>query len=103
MVTTDANLVARLGVLGLAIDARLAALLPSLRRPGGVLVAARAAGAPAAEAGLAAGDLIFAMNGTPVTDLASFRSSIDRLAPGAPCVLHVQRGDRLLYVAVELE
>ena len=46
---------------------------------------------------------MIALNGAPVTSLADLRTKIDALPAGAACVLQVQRGDILIYVALELE
>jgi S1-C subfamily serine protease len=95
--------VLRLGILGVEIDKSLAARLPQLRVPGGVLVAARAADAPAAQGGLLPGDLIATVNGSPTASLADLQAVLAKIAAGAPCVLHVQRGASLVYVVLALE
>jgi hypothetical protein len=43
------------------------------------------------------------MNGTALATLSSLRVALDRLPRNAPCVLHVQRGPRLMFVPLELE
>jgi S1-C subfamily serine protease len=84
------------------VDPTVAARLPQMRAPSGVLVAGLLADAPAGQ-GLAAGDIIVAMNDAPVTSLADLRAKVDALPSGAACVLRVQRGEVLVYVALELE
>ncbi|MPZ19836.1 MAG: PDZ domain-containing protein [Luteitalea sp.] len=96
------NLIARLGVLGIGIDATVAKQLPRLRAPGGVLVAGLLAGTPG-EGGLEAGDVIVALNGTPVGNLADLRTRVDALPAAGACVLQVQRAQVMLYVVLELE
>jgi len=103
MVSPERNIVPRLGVLALDIDERVASMIGELRVPRGVLVAAIASDAPAAEHALEAGDVIVALNGSPVTTLADLRSSVARLATRAPLVLQVQRNGQLMFVAFELE
>ena len=104
LVDPDENLIPRLGILGIEVDKRLAAMIGNeLRWPGGVLVAARAAMAPPGASALERGDVIIAVNGTNVAGLSDFRAVVDKLPSRAACVLHVQRGTRLLYVAIELE
>jgi len=103
MVSPERNIVPRLGVLALDIDERVASMIGELRVPRGVLVAAIASDAPAAEHALEAGDVIVAVNGSPVTTLADLRSSVARLATRAPLVLQVQRNGQLMFVAFELE
>jgi serine protease Do len=104
LVDPDENLIPRLGILGIEVDKRLAAMIGNeLRWPGGVLVAARAATAPPGASALERGDVIIAVNGTNVAGLSDFRAAVGKLPPRAACVLHIQRGTRLLYVGIELE
>jgi serine protease Do len=103
LVNSEQNLVARLGILGVDIDPAVAARLPLLRSKGGVLVAARAADAPGDAGGLQPGDLIVSLNGQPATSIAALRAGLAKLPSGAPCVLHVQRGPALVYVALLLD
>lgn len=103
LVSAEDNLIARLGILGVEVDAKVRELLPPLRRSGGVLVAARAADAPALDQSLRAGDIITAVNGTLIAGLADLREGLAAIGPGGACVLHVQRGEQLLFVALELD
>jgi serine protease Do len=103
MVSREDNLIPRLGILGIEVDRKVAELLPPLRHPGGVLVAARAADAPIPDQGLVPGDIITAVNGTMIAGLADLREGVNRLQPGSACVLQVQRGGRLMYVALEID
>jgi serine protease Do len=97
------NLVPRLGVLAIPLDARISSMLPQLRRQGGLLVAAKSADAPPSEQGLAIGDVIYGLNGAAVTTLEEFKRAVARIPSGAPCVLQVQRSRRLMFVAVEID
>jgi serine protease Do len=103
LVNPEQNLVSRLGILGVDIDQAVASRLPLLRASGGVLVAARAADAPGADAGLQPGDLIVSLNGQPAASVAALRTLLAKLPGGAACVLHVQRGVSLVYVALTLD
>ena len=102
MVTPERHMVERLGILGLDMNASLAASLGGLRGLGGVLVAARALNA-GAEYGLAIGDVILAVNGTPVKSLADLRSTIGRMSDNAAVALQVQREGQLIYLSFEIE
>ena len=102
LVDTKQNLVARLGILGVGVDPNVAAQLPQMRAPSGVLVAGLLADAPAGQ-GLQAGDILIALNGAPVTSLEDLRTRIDAIPAGGACVLQVQRAATLIYVALELE
>jgi serine protease Do len=102
-VTPEQNLVPRLGVLAVDLDRRVRALLPSLRLPGGVAVAALAPSPSNSGEELRVGDIITAVNGTLIAGLSDLREAIDALEPGAACVLQVQRGGQLRFVAFEIQ
>src|SRR5260370_6719333 len=98
----EKNLVPALGILGVEIDKRIAAMATDLRDPFGILVAARAAGA-GVEVPLTAGDVIRTLNGQPMTTLDRLRSALKALAPGAPVALQIQRDQKLLFLAFTLD
>jgi serine protease Do len=102
LVTPDRNLVERLGILAMDLDARLIAAVGGLRAGAGVLVAARAVNV-GAQYGLAPGDVILSVNGAPVNNLAGLRSMIGRLPANAACALQIQRQGELLYLSFEIE
>ncbi|HZA98765.1 MAG TPA: trypsin-like peptidase domain-containing protein [Gemmatimonadales bacterium] len=102
MVSREQNLIERLGILGLDVTPELARLIPDLRAASGVAVAGVAmetGGSP----GLLAGDVIHAVNGAAVTNLAGLRSAVAQVGPSQPVVLHVGRGGQLRFVTLTLE
>jgi serine protease Do len=98
----EKNLIPPLGILGVEIDASIARMVPDLRDPFGIIVAARAAGA-GAEVPLAAGDVIRTLNGEPMTTLDRLRGALKALPPGSAVALQIQRDERLLYVSFTLD
>jgi S1-C subfamily serine protease len=102
MVTPAGNLVSRIGVLGVGLDAELIDMLPPLRRATGVLVAAAAPGSVLWPGGLAAGDVIHAVNGQPVEDLAGLRAVVAALGDAQTAVMQVERSGGYAYVTLEL-
>ncbi len=98
----EKNLVPALGILALEIDKRIAAMVPELRDPFGIIVAARAVGATS-EVPLATGDVIRTLNGEPMTTLDRLRNALKRLPPGAAVALQIQRDQKLMYVAFTLD
>jgi serine protease Do len=98
----EKNLVPALGILGVEIDKRIAAMAPDLRDPFGILVAARAAGA-GVEVPLNTGDVIRTLNGQPMTTLDRLRATLKALPPGAPVALQIQRDQKLLFLAFTLD
>ena len=100
MADPEKNLVPALGILGLEIDKKIAAMA-DLRDPFGIIVAARAAGAEA-EVPLTTGHVIRTLNGQPVTTLDGLRNALKALPPGAAVVLQIQRDQKLMFVAFTL-
>ncbi|HTT33958.1 MAG TPA: trypsin-like peptidase domain-containing protein [Methylomirabilota bacterium] len=98
----EKNLVPTLGILGVEIDKRIAAMVPDLRDPFGIFVAARATGA-SVEVPLVAGDVIRTLNGQPMTTLDRLRVALKALPPGAPVALQIQRDQKLQFLAFTLE
>ena len=96
------SLVSKLGIVGLEIDPKLAETLPGLRVSSGVIVAAKAAD-PSVDTSLAAGDVIHAINGVEVENMATLRSALDRMASNTPVVMQIERDGRLMFVTGELD
>jgi serine protease Do len=98
------NVVPRLGILGLTVDADLARVIGPLRSPSGVIVATASEGVFDADGdGLVPGDVIHAVNGHWVADLPALRAAIDRMKMGDPVVLQVERRGTLRYIAFVVE
>jgi serine protease Do len=98
----EKSLVSTLGILGVEIDTKIAAMATDLRDPFGILVAARAAGATV-EVPLNTGDVIRTLNGQPMTTLDRLRSALKALPPGAPVAMQIQRDQKLLYLSFTLD
>ena len=101
-VDPEKNLVRRIGIVGVPIDSATASLIPDLRSPSGVLVLARASYAGGVESGLAAGDVIHAVNAVPIGTLDDLRTALRRFQPGDPVVLQVERQGRFTFLAFEI-
>lgn len=88
------------GALGLAVRE----LTPEERKVVGLEfgVVVEAAQAPAAEAGIQAGDVIAAVGPTRLTSLAQFKELIAGIKPGDAVPLLVRRGDASRYVSVRV-
>jgi serine protease Do len=103
MATPGKNLVARLGILGVELGPELASVAATLRRPTGVVVAARLADPATVESGLQTGDVIYFVNQVSVQSLAGLRAAIDAIKDGAPVVLTLERQGKLTYLSFEME
>jgi serine protease Do len=98
------NLVPRLGALAVSLDERIAAMLPMLRAASGVVIVSSVAGAlESSDGGLAPGDIVHAVNRTPVDGLDRLRTALEPLAVGDPVVLQVERAGELMYLAFTIE
>jgi serine protease Do len=102
LVSRDKNLIPKLGVLALNLDEKLLPSIPPLRKPAGVLVAARVAAAASASEGLLPGDLICTLNGATLQDLPGLKAALELLRSGDAAVLQVQRQGQLVFVEVEV-
>jgi serine protease Do len=103
MVSPEANLIPRLGLLALTLDAALVKLLPPLRTRAGVVVAAVNADGPLWQDPIASGDVIVSANRQPVTSVESLRAMLASLQVGDALALQVERQGQLVYLAVEIE
>ena len=103
MVRPEKNLVPQLDILGIDIDAKLAAALQPLREASGVLVAAMSADATPPADRFQPGDIIHAVDRTPVTSLAELRRAVAGLKDGDPVVVQIERGGSLKFVAFEID
>src|SRR5207245_9032900 len=65
----ETSTVPELGILGIAITEEIAPLLPALRAPAGVIVAAHAPQGGSADVVLLTGDVIHSVNGVRVATL----------------------------------
>jgi len=103
LVTEQNNSIPRLGILALTIDEKISALLPPLRNRGGVLVAAKTPLGGAFHFGdeLAAGDVIYALNGADIKDVAGLKGGLDSIAADFPLILQVERMGRCQFVVME--
>lgn len=103
MVTGANNLVPRLGIVGITMDHQLQQMLPDLRVPGGVVVAAKTPAAALLGEGPEPGDVIHSVNGERVEDVASLREKLREIKPGAPVVLQIERDGAMTYLVLESE
>jgi len=97
------NVVPQLGIVGLDINKQVLQLMPELRRPAGVVVAARKASAPYTGPALQTGDVIYAANRQVVSGVAQLRDTLGAMKSGQAVVLLVERSGHLIYVPLELD
>jgi serine protease Do len=98
----EKGLVPRLGILGIEIDQRVAAVATGLRDAFGIIVVARSAGS-ASDVPLQPKDIIRSLNNRQMLTLQALRDAVGALMPGSPVTLHIQRDGKLTYVSFTLE
>jgi serine protease Do len=103
MADPQRNLVGRLDILGIDIDANVASVLGRLRMRSGVLVAAMTADAASPGDRFLPGDVIHAVDRTPITSLAELRAAVADLKDGDPLVVQIERDGNLQFVAFEID
>jgi S1-C subfamily serine protease len=69
---------------------------------GGAMVASVRPGAPAAQSGLKAGDVITAVNGKAITTTDQFIATVDNYAPGQTVTVSIKRGGQIQNIKVTL-
>lgn len=97
------DLIPRLGIIGATITPEAAELVGALRIPSGVLVTATVANRLAVDSGLQEGDVIHAMNRTAIRSVDELRNAFNRLKPGDPAALLVERNGKLTFLTFEME
>jgi len=99
----EKNLVPRLGILAIDLTDDLRSQVGSLRIPSGVIVLGRAADLILPDTGLQTGDVIHALNTTPITSMDALRAAVLALKAGDPVVIQVERSDGLTYLSFEMD
>jgi serine protease Do len=99
----EKNLVPRLGILAIDLTDDLRSKIGTLRIPSGVIVLGRAADLILPDTGLQTGDVIHALNTTPIPSMDALRAAVLTLKTGDPVVLQVERSDGLTYLSFEME
>jgi serine protease Do len=94
------NLIQRLEILAVTIDAGVERLVGPTRYRQGVVVAARSSTLRIGSDALQVRDIIYQVNGQQVTDVKSLREVLKGIPDGSPLVLQIERDHNLHYVPV---
>ena len=98
---SEANIIPKLGIVGISITDSVAQLIPPTRSPGGILVTALTAGGNASLFGLQPGDVLHFLNRTPLDSLETLRKLLAGLKPRDPVVFSIERDGQLNYIAFD--
>ncbi len=99
----EKSLISRLGILATDLTPALQTEIGTMRISSGVIVLGRAATLITPETGLQTGDIIHALNTTPITSMDGLRAAVVALKVGDAVVLQVERSDGLSYLSFEME
>jgi serine protease Do len=103
LVNPEQNMVGKLGILGIQIDEKIVPMLPDLREASGVIVVAKTVSSSAVDNPLSVGDVIHALNGSPVISLDYLRTSLENIRFNDPVVLQIERDGRMMYLAFRMD
>src|ERR1035437_4640767 len=98
---SEANIIPKLGIVGISITDSVAQLIPPARSPGGILVTALTAGGNASLFGLQPGDVLHFLNRPPLDSLEALRKLLAGLKPRDPVVFSIERDGQLNYIAFD--
>jgi serine protease Do len=91
----------RLGLYVVDLNDKARAALPDLRFPSGVIIVAQSSEQNSATSRLRAGDIIHALNQTPIDSVEQLRAMLKGLRLGQAIVLQIERAGKLQYVAFD--
>ncbi|MFH1090213.1 MAG: DegQ family serine endoprotease [Pseudomonadota bacterium] len=96
---------AQAGDLGLKVEelAPEEAARMGLPGPGGVIITGFEEDSPAAESGLARGDMILEINREPIKSMSDYKQAVQKLNQGEVVLLLVRRGTNTLFFSVKLD
>jgi serine protease Do len=97
------DMIPRLGIVGMTVTSDIEPLMGPMRLEGGVMVASLVNDQLAVDSGLQVGDVIHALRGKTITNVASLRDAFVALKPGEFATMQVERGGRLTYLMFEME
>jgi serine protease Do len=101
LVDPEKNQIKRLGVLAVEIGPKILTLLPDVRKPYGIVIAARITAVPNGD--LQPGDIIHEINGAPISTIEALRETLDKAKPDTPLVMQVERDGRMMYQVLDLD
>jgi serine protease Do len=100
-ISTTSNVVPQLGIFCSQVDSSTAGDVVGLRSRTGIMVEAKVAISDL-HSNLAVGDVIRAINLSPVVSIADLKSQLEKMKLlGAPMVLQVERESRFMYLTVD--
>jgi serine protease Do len=103
LIAEDGNMVSKLGILAVDLDERVTPLIPNTRRLNGAVVAGIVADVSSHDEPLLAGDVIYAVNNTPIRGLTDLQTAVKDITRGQPVALQIERQGQLQFLMFEVE
>src|SRR6266849_1973035 len=97
------SLLRELSVFVTDLDGSVRSALAGVRSESGIVVLAQAAESKTPDTGLKTGDIIRAIDRTPLQTVSQLQTIVRALNPGDPVVLQVERNGKLQYLAFEMD
>jgi serine protease Do len=97
------DVIPRLGIMGTTITPEIVEFVGPLRMDSGVLVTGTVASRLSVDSGLQEGDIIHALNRTPIRKMDDLRTAFSNLKPGDPVAMQVERSGKLVFLTSEME
>ena len=97
------SLLRELSVFVTDLDGSVRSALAGVRSESGIVVLAQAAESTTPDTGLKTGDIIRAIDRTPLKTVSQLQAIVRALNPGDPVVLQVERHGKLQYLAFEMD
>ena len=92
-----------MGIFAADFEYTFPSVVGNVHSSGGVVVVAQTSGPNALKVRLQAGDIIRSLNTTPMDSVEQLRTAVRGLNSGDPVVLQIERGEKLQYVAFEMD
>ena len=102
-VNPEDNLIARLGILCVPLNAELLETMPQLRVHYGLVVIGGASQTQSEFLDLKSGDVIHELNGTPISSVEALRETLNTMHHGDAVAVQIERDGHLRYISFELE
>ena len=103
LMNKETGTIAKLGFIGLAVDAKLRMMLPALRSASGVLVALPLASASGPSGAFHPGDVVYAVNAKDVATMDELREALKPFAVGETVVIKLEREGRMRLLEVTVD
>src|SRR5207249_4637062 len=97
------SLIMELSIVVTEFDEKLKPMLHGNRSDSGIVVVAQTGGTNSVNTGVERGDIIRAINRTPLESVSQLQAIARKLKSGDPVVLQVERAGKMQYLSFEMD